>query len=105
MSNYRVYILRDASGRVLYVGMTTSLQRRLRQHHTEKMWMADVTSVETTDGLTETEARSKERTPGLPRRRRGAARRRCRRATGSIRAGRRPLLEHAPGRGVGALFA
>lgn len=41
-----VYIARDASGAVLYVGSAGDLEKRLRQHATQSPWWSSVADVE-----------------------------------------------------------
>ncbi len=46
MSDHYVYILASEDGRCLYVGMTTSLPRRLGQHAAVKDWWSEVRHME-----------------------------------------------------------
>jgi predicted GIY-YIG superfamily endonuclease len=42
-----LYRLRDRGGALLYIGITTDLKRRLREHAKSKPWWPDVATVET----------------------------------------------------------
>lgn len=46
MNTRYVYRLSDAEGRVLYIGSTANIRRRLREHSTSKPWFAKVTTLE-----------------------------------------------------------
>jgi predicted GIY-YIG superfamily endonuclease len=48
---YSVYKMYDETGKLLYVGMSEDVRRRLREHRKEKPWIENVVAVEVTPYL------------------------------------------------------
>jgi predicted GIY-YIG superfamily endonuclease len=48
-SRCHLYRLRDASGALLYVGVTTDVNRRLAEHRMSKSWAEEIARVEVDD--------------------------------------------------------
>lgn len=46
--NFWVYVAYDMSDRVLYVGQTSDLTRRMRQHDARSLWMRDASYIQVT---------------------------------------------------------
>lgn len=55
-NGYHVYRLFDREDRLLYVGITSVLKTRIKQHHDEKAWADEIARLEHENGYTRTEA-------------------------------------------------